>query len=198
MGIRVAYGTRIVKDCSYCGKQLLLTAGRVTLNNYCSIGCSSRARSATMKGKLRGSDSPYWTGRIDKLCETCGRLIKISPCEDKRGGGRFCSRKCFFIASGRLHGRKSPQFRGGVAKSGGYTLITPKEYLDNGSGPRYIREHRDVVEKSIGRTLSKSEHVHHINGIKNDNRLKNLAIVVKTDHYGEVVCPHCREKFLIK
>ena len=39
-----------------------------------------------------------------------------------------------------------------------------------------ILEHRIMIENKIGRYLTKDEVVHHINGIKNDNRIENLLL----------------------
>ncbi|WP_050636171.1 HNH endonuclease [Candidatus Stoquefichus sp. SB1] len=46
----------------------------------------------------------------------------------------------------------------------------------------YVMEHRVIVEKSIGRYLKDDEVVHHINGIKNDNRIENLKIMKFGEH----------------
>lgn len=75
-----------------------------------------------------------------------------------------------------ITGNKNPKWNGGVKKrNDGYTYVLAKQH-PFASKDGYIMEHRLVMEKHIGRYLKASEVVHHINGIRNDNRVENLQI----------------------
>lgn len=46
----------------------------------------------------------------------------------------------------------------------------------------FVLKHRLVMELHLGRSLTKEEDVHHINGIRNDNRIENLQVLSHSAH----------------
>jgi hypothetical protein len=100
-------------------------------------------------------------------CEHCGngisrrKIIKRGHTKGPLRGIRFCSRSC----ANKARGSK------GHIDRHGYKVM-PK---GSRKAPQ-IYEHRVIMEKMLGRKLTKTETVHHKNGDRLDNRPGNLEI----------------------
>ena len=53
-------------------------------------------------------------------------------------------------------------------------------------------EHRVIMERHIGRPLLTHEVVHHINGVRSDNRIDNLELWSKSHPFGQRVIEKIR------
>jgi uncharacterized protein (DUF1330 family) len=87
-------------------------------------------------------------------------------------------------------GADNPMWKGGIThNTEGYILVKmPQSPMANASG--YVPEHRLVMSQHLGRPLMNDEIVHHLNGIKDDNRIENLKILTASAH----VTLHCSKK----
>ena len=75
--------------------------------------------------------------------------------------------------SSEINTGQKRHWKGGRILENGYIRIKNRIH-PNSDRRGYIREHRLVMSIAIGRAIRKEERIHHINGIKTDNRLSNL------------------------
>lgn len=91
---------------------------------------------------------------------------------------RLINRNGFTLrpSSETTRGEFNSNWRGGrVICEGGYIGIFKPNHPYAGIR-KYVLEHRLFMEKHLGRYLKPEECVHHINGIKDDNRIENLML----------------------
>lgn len=100
-------------------------------------------------------------------------------------------------------GRRSPYFKhnrgeahhnwnGGRTTFMGYVMVklqTDDFFFPMAHCTGYVREHRLVMARHLGRCLESWEIVHHKNGVRDDNRLENLEL-------GKHVSQHMKEHSL--
>lgn len=84
---------------------------------------------------------------------------------------------------GETSGAKNVRWKGGVKiHAYGYRLIaTPEHPFKDKQG--YVREHRLVIEKSLGRYLNPEEDVHHLDGNKKNNDISNLVLMASRSEH---------------
>ena len=127
----------------------------------------------------------------------------------RRDVGSYCSKPCCgkakhwlkqHSANGRgkkrpgkgLSGSKNPAWKGGLTffkRKGKYAdqsikyIRCPVEFMDMARKDGYVMEHRLLVAVEIGRALTRTECVHHVNHDATDNRLENLMLfATNADH----------------
>lgn len=103
-------------------------------------------------------------------CRMCRQTFQAAPWRVGRAKNIFCSRKCRYKFQVGRNGKDAPGWKGGRYQDAtGYIFV-----LIHGT---YKREHILVMEKFMGRSLLDNEIIHHINGIKSDNRIENLLLL---------------------
>jgi len=121
--------------------------------------------------------------QVECKCEQCGKIFKRSFCEVKGHVHLFHNKECqykWMRNNGRLDGKEHPpNWKGGKYKDKqGYVQVYVFKH-PHADSMGYVKEHRLVMEKKLGRYLKKDEVVHHKNSVRDDNRIENLELCVR-------------------
>jgi len=133
----------------------------------------------------RGSEigKPHDKMYIWQVCQDCRqeRWVLCEKGQPKNKRCRSCSKS----------GDRSYNWKGGRAlRVDGYVevWVSPNDFFyPMSKHDGYILEHRLIMAKYLKRHLLSWEVVHHKNGIRNDNRIENLAILkCQSDHFVSI------------
>lgn len=118
-------------------------------------------------------------------CDVCGVGVTRWKRYNKEIKNHFCKEHLpkFYLETIVHENKTNPKpkgkngnYRGGIGqRKDGYYRIT----LEKGNRELY---HRYLLKKHLGRELSDTEIIHHINGDNTDNRIENLMIVTRSEH----------------
>lgn len=171
-----------------------ITREQAARNRTCSRQCANRVQSAAMTGRPSRRDQ-----RITVACATCGTEVKRSPSRVLRSEATYCSYRCAgtaktaaliahaYDATGTKreprYGPDNPAWKGGVTykrAKGNYVgpryVRCPPEFAAMARSDGYVMEHRLAMAQWIGRCLTRTECVNHINHNPRDNRRENLDL----------------------
>ena len=123
-------------------------------------------------------------GKARWLCQcSCGNLKIAETSNLLNGHVQSCGCLRSETAAAR-NGKNHPCWRGGRHITGyGYIKIRVPGHLRSNNG--YVSEHVVVMEEKLGRSLLPGENVHHINGVRTDNRPENLELWITSQPRGQ-------------
>lgn len=142
----------------------------------------------TVTGKTRivvvGQKNPMWQTQVEVLCKICGKSRYYAPSKLKKLQGYCldCVRR-YGIGKKKL---KMEERKPYIDQLGYAFIYLPKDHwcspMTGRGHKQYLSQHRLVMAEHLGRLLKPREYVHHINGVKTDNRIENLKLVTHETH----------------
>jgi len=122
---------------------------------------------------------------MTKRCEICGKEFETRPSFVKRGGGKYCSRGCFYSSierESRPYGSTRISLSKQTGKKRRLIKVEPEHKSPSVSKEGWEMNARYVVEKHLGRYLKTEEHVHHKDRDTLNDSIDNLEVLSAEEH----------------
>lgn len=179
-----------------CGEERFVREDMLISGRSQSCGCSKPSREKATQEMIEQMSNLYWAKKL-----TLGEVSAIIGFSDKtierylkhygHGTRNRSQAQTGKTATPKMReaarrlgksqvGTKHPNWKGRIKKVGYLSLRMPDHPYASSDG--YVMEHRVVMERHLGRFLLPDEQVHHINGVKTDNRLENLELLSASEH----------------
>lgn len=113
-----------------------------------------------------------------KKCPSCRHKTKKIPCPLCKKLMRPESIQCQNCRPPqKFLGELNSRWKGGRFNQDGYVkILFPEHPRVQNKSNNYIFEHILVMEEKLGRFLFDGETIHHLNGVRDDNRIENLEL----------------------
>lgn len=147
----------VIKNCLRCGAEFTAKAAHAERRQFCSRQCTHAARTER--------------ALVEKNCANCGKPFRSQPYRNVS----LCSTECLREVRAKKK-RKHPS---------GWSIDPRSGYVRGSRNGVAILQHREVMEKVLGRALRPYENIHHKNGEKSDNRPENLEVWITRQPKGQ-------------
>ena len=140
----------VLKKCRWCKKSFYVKKCLIKRKFFCSKSCYNfwkKGKNTSPKTQFKKGQTPW----------------------NKNTKGVMKSNKTSF-KSGRLN----PNFKGEIQHQGYILVYSPNHPFKDRY--KHVKRSRLVMEKKLRRYLTPKEVVHHMNHIRNDDRIKNLML----------------------
>ncbi len=202
--------TALSKPCKHCGEPIKGMPSQLAKRKFCSRKCAGAAGAAAARGQRKTEwvkitckecdkefeVTPAWArnGRrkfCSKECHTKGNYRPDRTGKRHKDNSR---KKMADAATGKFLRENSSQWKGGRYYSAtGYVYVMvdildpvrqalAQTMLAGKKNQTYVLEHRVEAAAKLGRAILDSEVVHHLNGVKDDNRQENLVVQGRKGH----------------
>lgn len=149
----------------------------------CTIeGCNYPHKSRGLCNKhyerWRKTGDPNSTSRTVRAAGI--KRCTIEGCSNPLSAMGYCT---MHYARWNTHGDPHVKLKGGV-KNPTYRYKNVHGYVTRLVDGKRVGEHRLVMAEHLGRPLLETESVHHINGVRGDNRIENLELWTRAQPPG--------------